>query len=48
MDGEGSNTTAEGSLDPLPSMPGKELDATRQVTQWKITVAYVFVTNRPL
>lgn len=35
MDEEGSNTTAEGSLDPLPSLPGKEPDTTRQVTQWR-------------
>lgn len=35
MDGEGSDTTAEGSLDPLPSTPGKELDATGQLTQWR-------------
>lgn len=35
MDGEGSDTTAEGSLDALPSTPGKELDATGQLTQWR-------------
>lgn len=35
MDGEGSDTTVEGGLDPLPSTPGKEPDATGQVTQWR-------------
>lgn len=35
MDGEGSDTTVEGGLDPLPSMLGKGPDATRQVTQWR-------------
>lgn len=35
MDGEGSDTTAEGSLEPLPSVAGKKPDATGQVTQWR-------------